>query len=145
MSTQAATMYMHSMILSHMTYCLTSWSQANHTTLKPLQSLYKQTLKVLDKKPRQFHHCAILTKYNLLSWENMIKHKNACLFYKIIHGLSTPPLREFVNIRTNPCRFTRGVTRGTALFHLGKVPLVSQPSLSQPHENGTTSQHVSEI
>ena len=34
---------------------------------------------------------------------------------------------------------------GTALFRLGKVPLVSQPSLSQPHKNGTTSQHVSEI
>ena len=33
MSTQAATMYMHSMIHSHMTYCLTSCSQANHTTL----------------------------------------------------------------------------------------------------------------
>lgn len=44
------------------------------------------------------------------------KHKNACLFYKIIHGLSTPPLREFVNIRTNPCRITRGVTRGDCII-----------------------------
>lgn len=95
-----------------MTYCLTSWSQANRTTLKPLQSLYKRTLKVLNKKPKQFHHCAILRKYNLLSWENMIKHINASLLYKIIHGMSPPPLRDFVSIRTNPHRITRGVTRG---------------------------------
>ena len=120
MSTQAAMMYMHSMIFSHMSYCLTSWSQANHTTLKPLQSLYKQTLKVLDKKPRQFHHCAILRKHNLVSWENMIKHKNACLFYKIIHGMAPPPLREFVTIRTNQHRITRGVMRGDCIIPFRK-------------------------
>ncbi len=60
MSTEAAKVYMHSVSFSHMNYCLTSWSQAKPTTLKPLQSLYKQTLKTLDKKPKQFHHCAIL-------------------------------------------------------------------------------------
>ena len=125
MSIQAAMMYMH----SHISYCLTSWSQANHTTLKPLQSLYKQTLKVLDKKPRQFHHCAILRKHNLLIWENMIKHKNACLFYKIIHGMAPPPLRELVNVRTNPHRITRGVTRGDCVIPFRK-PAFSQSASS---------------
>ncbi len=36
MSSDAALMYMHSMIISHITYCLTTWSQASITTLKPL-------------------------------------------------------------------------------------------------------------
>lgn len=43
-STEAAKMHMHSMVISHITYCLTSWSQASNTTLNPLQSLYKGTL-----------------------------------------------------------------------------------------------------
>ncbi len=47
------------MIFSHITYCLTTWSQASNTSLKPILSLYKQTLKVLDKKTIHYHHCDI--------------------------------------------------------------------------------------
>ena len=39
----AAKLYMHSMIFSHIPYCITSWSQTGKTTLAPLQTLYKQT------------------------------------------------------------------------------------------------------
>lgn len=46
----AAKLYMYSMIVPHFTYCITSWSQTGKTILAPLQMLYKQTLKVLDKK-----------------------------------------------------------------------------------------------
>uniref|UniRef100_A0A3P9H9W6 Reverse transcriptase domain-containing protein n=1 Tax=Oryzias latipes TaxID=8090 RepID=A0A3P9H9W6_ORYLA len=101
LSLQAATMFMHAMILSHMTYCLTTWSQANKSALKPLESLYKQTIKVLDKKPIRHHHCDILQKHKLLSWENFIKYTKLCLFYKIIYGLSSPPLSQFVKIRSS--------------------------------------------
>ncbi len=63
MSTKAAKMFMHSMIFSHITYCLTTWSQASNTSLKPILSLYKQTLKVLDKKTiHHTHHCDIKKK-----------------------------------------------------------------------------------
>ncbi len=59
MSTKAAKMFMHSMIFSHITYYLTLWSQASNTSLKPILSIYKQTLKVLDKKTIHYHHCDI--------------------------------------------------------------------------------------
>ncbi len=36
MSFEAAKMYMHSMVIPLMTYCLTAWSQASLMTLKPL-------------------------------------------------------------------------------------------------------------
>lgn len=42
MSTEAAKMYMYSMVISQITYCLTTWSQASATTLLPVQSLYKK-------------------------------------------------------------------------------------------------------
>lgn len=66
----AAMMFLHTMIFSHIDYCLTSWSLAGATTLKPVESLYKKSLKVLDKKHFSYHHCNILSKYNLLSFEN---------------------------------------------------------------------------
>ena len=56
----AAKLFMHSMILSHLSYCATSWSQAGVTTLKPLYTLYKQVVNVFDKKPRNYHHCTII-------------------------------------------------------------------------------------
>lgn len=116
MSTEAANMYMHSMVLSHITYCLTTFSQANATTLKPLQSLYNQTLKILDKKSIRYHHCPILVKYKLLSWDNLTVYLNACLMYKIIRGLTSPPLSQFVSIRTAAYRLTRGAARGDCII-----------------------------
>jgi len=120
MSTQAAKMYMHSMIFSHITYCLPVWAQASSTSLKPLQSLYKRTVKTLDKKPHISHHCPILQKYRLLSWYNMAKYSNLCLIYKMIHGLSSPPLQQFVNTRiADYCR-TRGSARGDCIIPFRK-------------------------
>ncbi len=87
MSTQAAKMYTHSMLFSHITYCLPIWSHTIVTSLKHLQSLYKRTVKIMDKKPSISHHCPILHKHRLLSWENMVKYSNLCLVYKMIHDL----------------------------------------------------------
>ncbi len=87
-------------------------------TLKPLESLYKRTLKVFDKKSVHYHHCPILKKYNLLSWENMIKYANVCLMYKIIYGLSSPPLGQLVRIRTTDYHSTRGALRGDCIIPL---------------------------
>ena len=118
MSLEAAMMYMHSMIFSHITYCLTTWSQASNTALKPLLSLYKQTLKVLDKKPKHYHHCQILTKYKFLNWENLIKYTDSCLMYKILHKLAPPVLRQFVNTGSTAC--TRSAVRGDCILPLRK-------------------------
>ena len=115
MSTEAAKMYVHSMILTHFIYCITSWSQANSTTCKPLEALYKQTLKVLDKKPRLFHHCPILEKYSILSWDNLRRYANTCLVYKVTHDLAAPPLSAFITPLTGSY-ITRGVTRGDCII-----------------------------
>lgn len=48
--------FMHAMILSHMSYCITCWGQAGEIAIKPLESLYKQTLKTQYEKPIHHHH-----------------------------------------------------------------------------------------
>lgn len=92
-----------------LTYCLTTWSQVNTTTLKPLESLYKQSLKI-DKKSVHFLHCSIQKTPNMLSWDNLIKYVDVCLMFKTINSLSSP-LKLYVNVRTTAHRPTRAGER----------------------------------
>ncbi len=61
----AALLFLHSMILSHIEYCVTRWSHTSATTIKPIELYFKKALKVFDKKQLSYHHCNILTEYNL--------------------------------------------------------------------------------
>lgn len=56
---------MYVMVFSHLSYCVTVWSQGSQLTMKPVRSLYKQTLKMPVKKPNRWHHCNILQKHSL--------------------------------------------------------------------------------
>ena len=103
---------MHSMIFSHIAYCITSWSQTGKTTLAPLQTLYKQTLKVLDKKPSSHHHCNIIQKHKLLTFENVVCLADVSLVYMVIQNLAAPPFKEFISLRPDNKRTTRTISRG---------------------------------
>uniref|UniRef100_A0A8C7CP59 Reverse transcriptase domain-containing protein n=1 Tax=Oncorhynchus kisutch TaxID=8019 RepID=A0A8C7CP59_ONCKI len=122
LTTEVAKLYFKSMILPHLTYCLTSWAQACCTKLKPIQSVYKQALKVLDRKPNSHHHCHILRKHELLSWENLVQYTDACLVFKILNGLAPPPLNIFVKQKTQTygSRSTRSAMRGDCIVPLRK-------------------------
>lgn len=50
LSLEAARIYLHSLIFSNFSYCITSWSQSGKSTLRPLYTLYKRALKAFDKK-----------------------------------------------------------------------------------------------
>ena len=91
-----------------------SKGQACCTTLKRIQSVYKQALKVLDRKPNSHHHCYILRKHELLSWETLVQYTDACLVFKILNGLAPPPLSIFVQLKTQTygSRSTRSAMRG---------------------------------
>lgn len=50
MSTDAAKLYMHTMIFSHFSYCIPVWLHATNTLLQPSLSLYTQALTIMDKQ-----------------------------------------------------------------------------------------------
>ena len=102
------------MIFSHIAYYVTSWSQTGKTTFAPLQTLYKQTLKVLDKKPSSHHHCYIIQKHKLLTFENLVCLADVSLLYKVIQNLAAPPLKEFISLRPDNKRTTRTTSGGAA-------------------------------
>ncbi len=83
LTTEAAKLFMDAMIFmdANISYCFTSWSQANVTTLKPIETLYKQTLKILDQKPISYHHCNIIIKYNLFNFDSFLHYLDACLIF----------------------------------------------------------------
>jgi hypothetical protein len=101
LTTEVTKRYFKSMILPHLTYYLTNWAQAcSTTTLKSIQSVCKQALKVLDRKPNSYHHCYIPRKHELLSWKNLVQYSDACLVFKILNGQAPPPLSTFLKQKT---------------------------------------------
>ena len=87
------------MILSHLHYCIIFWSQATKTVLRPIEVLYKQALKVMDRKSLKHHHCNILSKYKLLSFDSLVLLSGVRFVFRIIYNATTPPLRSFFQLR----------------------------------------------
>lgn len=81
----AAQIFMHSMIFSHINYCITSWSQANVTATMPLKRIYNRAAKILAKKPIRSHHCVSLVQLKMLNFENFIKNAQLKLVHKCLY------------------------------------------------------------
>ena len=121
MTITSAKMFLHSMIFSHIDYCITTWSLAGNTILKPIEMLFKQSIKILDQKPLSYHQCNILGKYNMLNFGNFIHFKNCCLIYKVFHGLAPPSLSTFIKPRSDRGYCTRASFRGDLEIPLRKT------------------------
>jgi len=66
MTHDAAKIYLEAMIIPHINYCISCWSQMSDTATKPLKSLCNQAVKVLDKTPLRYHHHSMLNMWNKL-------------------------------------------------------------------------------
>ena len=91
MTTEAAILYFHAMILTHISYCLTTWSQANANTKSLMHTVYKQALKILDKKSYNYHHCTII-RMGCLPWTILFYFQTPVYFSKSLITLS--PLKK---------------------------------------------------
>ncbi len=63
LTSKTAKVYMHAVIYSHINCCFTTWTHTTETVLKPIKSLFKKAVKILDRKPMHFHYCNILKKF----------------------------------------------------------------------------------
>ena len=116
LSCHTGKLYMHSMIFSHLSYCITSWSQASPSKLKPIFSIYKQAIKIMDKKPMRWHHCDVLRKHKLLGFESFIDFNYITLVYKCLNNHVSPSFSKLVSRRQSPHRAnTRATVRGDCL------------------------------
>ena len=108
---EAAQLYLHGMIFSKLSYCVTVWSQAPPTVMLPLTILYKQAIKIMAKRDMRWHYCNILKNCNLLSFENFVKFSTLKLVFKCLHGLAPGVLCGCIS-RCNNSRVTRGTVSG---------------------------------
>lgn len=90
LSHHAAVLFMHAMVFSHLSYCITAWSQTSVSTLKPVISLYKQAIKIFDKKPMRWHHCDIIQKHKLFTFENFVNFSILKLTFKCLNNCVSP-------------------------------------------------------
>lgn len=111
-SIQAAQVYMHAMILSHISYCAIVWGQATKSVLKPLVSLHKQTLKVFDQKPMKWHHCQIIQKYNMITFDHFINFSFVKAIFKCLNGFAPSVMCELIQKYNNEGVRTRAGVSG---------------------------------
>lgn len=136
---EASFMYFNAMIIPHFTYCLSCWSQANETTLIPLRSLYNQTLKILDRKPLRQHHCNIISKYKILSFDNLILYSNLRIVFKIVNNIAPPSLKNLLNSTLIKQSEHHAPPYIETVPHFTDLLLFqSQLSHTKPSRNGTT-------
>ncbi len=62
------------------------WDRGQGSTLKPLLTRLCAWGHFAQLSPNCYHHCKILTKYDFLNWENMIKFADVLLVYKTFYG-----------------------------------------------------------
>ena len=79
LTSKTAKVYMHAMIFSCINYCFTTWTHTTETVLKPIKSLFKKIVKILDRKPMHFHYCIILKKFNILDLDSYQIFMDVCL------------------------------------------------------------------
>jgi len=75
---------------SHLSYCITAWSQTSASTLKPVISLYEQAIKIFDKKPMISHHCDIIQKHKIFTFENFVNFSILKLTFKCLNNCVSP-------------------------------------------------------
>lgn len=110
---EASNTFLNAMILLHVFYCMSCWSQTGKTVLRPLEPLYKQALKILDRKSQRYYRCHILTRYNMLNYANLIIYLDIRVVFKVIHNAAPPLLRGFVQACTERTgRATRSTSKG---------------------------------
>ncbi len=119
-SLKAATLYMHAMVFSHLSYCVTVWSQVSQLTIKPVRSLYKQTLNMLDKKPNRWHHCNIVQKYSLLSLENVSNLSLIKMGFKCVNNLAPEMICPLISKQSSKGILTRGATNPNCIVPKSK-------------------------
>ncbi len=105
------------MILSHISYGLTTWSQAHQSLVKTIECLYIRAWKVLDKKRIRHHHCQILSKYKMLSFAKFISLHCVKLVFKCLNNAAPIPLCKIITRQQSGTRsITRSVLKGICSF-----------------------------
>ena len=104
----------HSLINSHLQYCISNWCFGNSTLITELQQICNKFLRMVFEFPYCSNINGIMKQCNILKINQLYKLKTASLMFKQIHvqGGNTSPAYS-CNLHSNPYKYN---TRNKAQY-----------------------------
>ncbi len=96
----------YSFIQSHVNYNLLNWASTYPSFIKPIDLKVKAAIRLISFKNRYEHTHPLFQKHKILSFHNLVKHKQGNFLWKICKGFTHKPLSDvFIRNLYNPLRF----------------------------------------
>ena len=87
LNTQCLSSVFHSLALSHINYCISTWCTLNVTLVSSLQSLCNKILRVIFYQTNRANIDDLYKKYKILKIIDRYKFEVCCFVYKYFHKL----------------------------------------------------------
>jgi len=101
----------HSLINSHLQYCISNWCFGNSTLINKLQLICNKFLKMTFDLPLHSHIKNTMIEHNILRIDQLFKFEIALLMFKKLKGCNSTV--HSYNLHTNPCKYN---TRNKAKY-----------------------------
>ena len=102
----------HSLINSHLQYCISNWCFGNSTLITKLQQICNKFLRMIFELPYCSNINDIMKQCNILKINQLYKLETASLMFKLIQGGNKSPAFS-CNLHLNPCKYN---TRNKAQY-----------------------------
>ena len=101
----------HSLINSHLQYCISNWCFGNSTLITKLQQICNKFLRMVFELPYCSNINGAMKQCNILKINQLYKLETSSLMFKLIQGGNTSPYS--CNLHSNPCKYN---TRNKAQY-----------------------------
>ena len=102
----------HSMMVSHLQYCITTWCHGNKGLVTRLQKLCNSFIRMIFSLKRHENLQSVMIKNNIFSISQMFQYSAACLMHNQNHGLLPSPFKNmFISNSTLSSRTTRNSSK----------------------------------
>ena len=75
-------MLYHSLFMSHIRYCISSWCFRNETLIDKLQRLYNKFIRIIFNLSHRENVSHTMSEYNLITIKHMYKAEIGILMFK---------------------------------------------------------------
>ena len=90
----------YSYFQSHLNYNILNLSMANSSSLKPIRNAVKKAVRIMSFKNKYEHTAPLFKKFEILSFDFHVQHKQAVFMWKLSNELILPPISNLFSKNT---------------------------------------------
>ena len=105
----------NSFVLPYLTYCIEVWGKAKSVHIKPLITIQKKIVRILDSASYLAHSSPIFNKLDILTVKQIYVYRTGIFMFKIINSLVPTVFRNVFNFNTSIHSYE---TRSSKLLHV---------------------------